>query len=232
MKPLRYLHDLYKGAVDLDWHTDWPCILVIAGIIVFSGPLVFLAFAIQDWCAGSCWDSEDRWRGTRAFALTFIVVALLLALYRGFFLQIWPHTLGLLFWYPVFWWCLCLLLSPALALLSERLDPRTRPVERILLPAEVAQQQQTVVASEKKAAHSKSTRKKQVQAQASENEIVSPSPQRRKTKRDPRPIYEAWAVQHPILPSAPVRETTRPPGATPASKRDTRDEGESLVDIF
>ena len=232
MKSLRHVHDLYNGSLALDWQADWPCILAIVGMVVLSGPLIFFVFAIQDWCAGTSWDSEDRWRGTRAFALTFIVVALLLALYRGFFLQIWPRTLGSLFWYPVFWWCLCLLLSPALALLSERLDPRTRPVERILLPAEVAQQQQTVVASEKKVTRSKSTRKKQDTAHDREMDNVSPSPQRRKTRRDPRPIYQAWAIQPNMLPSAPPQRTTRPPGATPGSKRDTRDEGESLADIY
>ena len=150
---------------------------------------------------------------------------------RGFFLQLWPPTPGALFWYPVFWWCLCLLLSPALALLAERFDPRTRPIERILLPVELAQQQ-TVVASDKKATRSKSTRKKQVTAQANEKEIVSPSPRQRRTKPDPRPIYQAWAVQQHILPPAPPQGTTRPPGATPGSKRDKRDEGESLEDIF
>jgi hypothetical protein len=227
------LHDLYNGEVALDWHTDWPCILVLTGIVALSGPLVFLAFAIQDWCVASCWDYEDRWLGTKAFAAAFLVVALLLVLLRGFFLQLWPPTLGALFWYPVFCWCQCLLLSPALALLMERVDPRTRPVERILLPAEVAQQQQHgSVASERKATRSRSSQKKQVTAQASEKDIASPTSQRRKTKRDPRPIYQAWAVQQSVLPPASSQGTTRSPGATPGSKRDRRDEGESLADIF
>lgn len=229
MKWLRHVHDLYKGEVALDWHTDWPYLLVIVGIIVLTGPLVFLACAIQRWCAASSWDYEDRWRGTRAFAVTFTVIALLLVFFRGYFLQLWPHTLGTLFWYPIFWWSLCLLLSPALALLMERLDPRTRPVERILLPAEVAQQQQQmVVASEKKMTRSKSTRKQHVTAQANEKEIVSPAPGQRKTKRDPRLISQAWAVPQHILPP------TSPQGKTPSlgSKRDRRDEGESLADIF
>jgi len=227
MKLLRHLHDLCKGEVALDLHADWPCLLVMAGIVALTGPLVFLACAIQDWCAGTSWDYEDRWRGTRAFAVTFLVVALLLVLVRGFFLQFWPPTLSALFWYPVFWWCLCLLFSPALALFMERLDPRTRPLERILLPAEVAQQQ-TVVASEKKMTRLKSTRTKQVTAQANEKDIVPPSPQQRKTKRDPRPIYEAWAVPQHILPPAPARGSM----PSPSSKRDRRDEGESLADIF
>jgi hypothetical protein len=226
------LHDLYNREVALDLHTNWPCILVLTGIVALSGPLVFLAFAIQDWCVASCWDYEDRWLGTKAFAAAFLVVALLLVLLRGFFLQHWPPALGALFWYPVFCWSQCLLLSPALALLMERVDPRTRPVERILLPAEVAQQQQTVEASERKANRSKSTQKKQVMAQASEKDIASPTSQRRKTKRDPRPMYQAWAVQQSVLPPAPPQGTTRSPGATPRSKLDNRDEDESLADIF
>jgi hypothetical protein len=226
------LHDLYNGEGALDWHTDWPCILVLTRIVALSGPLVFLAFAIQDWCVASCWDYEDRWLGTKAFAAAFLVVALLLVLLRGFLLQLWPPTLGVLFWYPIFCWCQCLLLSPALALLMERVDPRTRSVERMLLPAEAAQQQQTVEASERKATRSKSTQKKQVSAQASEKDIASPTSQRRKTRRDPRPIYQAWVVQQSVLPPAPPQGTTRSPGATPGSKRDKRDEGESLADIF
>jgi hypothetical protein len=232
MKPLRHLHDLYNGKPGMDWHRDWPCILVLTGIVALSGPLVFLTFAIQNWCVASCWDYEDRWLGTKAFASAFLVVALLLVLLRGFFLQLWPPTLGALFWYPVFCWCQCLLLSPALALLMERVDPRTRPVERILLPAEVAQQQQAVEASERKATLSRSSQKKQAVAQTSEKGIASPTSQRRKTKRDPRPMYQAWADQQSVLPPAPRQGTTRPPGAAAGSKRDKRDEGESLADIF
>src|SRR5689334_950995 len=98
MKLLRHMHDLYHGKGALDWRTDWPCLLVMVGIVALTGPLVFLAYAIQDWCAGTSWDYEDRWRGTRAFAVTFMVVALLLVLLRGFFLQLWPPTLGVLIW--------------------------------------------------------------------------------------------------------------------------------------
>ena len=229
MKLLRHVHALFHGAVALDWHADWPCLLVMAGIIVLTGPLVFLACTIQDWCAGTSWDYEDRWRGTRAFAVSFLVVALLLVPFRDFFLQFWPPTLGALFWYPVFSWCLCLLLSPALALLMERFDPKTRPVERILLPAEVAQQQQQrVVTSEKTMTRLKSTRKQHVTAHASEKDIVSPSPEQRKRKRDLRPIYQAWAVPQHVLPPTPPQGTTPSPGST----RDRRDEGESLADIF
>ncbi len=234
MKPLRHVHDLYNGALALDWPADWPYLLVVAGMVVLSGSLIFFVFAIQDWCAASSWDYEDRWNGTKAFAAAFIVAGLLLVLFHGFLLQIWLHALSVLFWYPAFWWCLCLLLSPALALLAERVEPRTKPIERALLPAEVAgqQQQQAVAASDKKATRAKAIRKKQIATQGGEKESASPSPRQRNTRRDPRPIYQAWAVPQIVLPPVPPQEKTSPSGATPGSKRDKRDEGESLEDIF
>src|ERR1051326_3925864 len=133
MQLLRRFHDLYRGEADLDWPADLRSILPVALFVMLTGSLLFLAYALQDWCAASIWDAEDRWRGTRALALTLLLAYLPLLLFRADLAHLWPRFFGPPTWHNLLlWWCGCVPLAPALALLSERVDPRTKPLERVL----------------------------------------------------------------------------------------------------
>jgi hypothetical protein len=236
MKFLRRLHDLYRGDVEPDWHSDRCSILVALLLVILTGPLIFLTYAIQDWCARSHWDYEDRWNGTKAFAVTFLLAYLPLIIFRGVLAQFWPHFVGAPDWNnPLLWWCWCIPLSPALALLSERVDPRTKPLERILLPSELPPQQ--LAHAEEKASPTRTARRKQSAANPNESRTASPVARKRKKKRDQRPVSEAWAGQQLVLPhpSSDVPSKTSPASSTRSArqaKKDERDEGESLKDIF
>src|SRR5579859_3765413 len=144
MKSLRRFHDLYRGEADLDWPADLRYILPGLIFILLTGLLIFLIYACQDWCAASAWDGEDRRRGTRAFAIAFLLGYIPLILFPGDLARCWPHFLGPPRWHNLLlWWCGCLPLAPALALLSERVDPRTKPLELVLLPSEMPSLQPT-----------------------------------------------------------------------------------------
>lgn len=235
MKFLRRFHDLYRGDAEPDWRSDRRYILPVFVLVMLTGLLIFLVYAIQDWCVGSTWDYEDRWNGTKAFAVLFLLASIPLIIFRGDLAQFWPRFLGAPVWNnPILWWCGCIPLSPALALLSERVDPRTKPLERILLPSELPP---PPTLAEEKASPTSTARRKKSAAQQKENQTVTPVARKRKKKRDPRPVYEAWATQQLVLPQPSSDVSSKTPPASSASsaprhKKDERDEGESLKDIF
>ncbi|HEY6410326.1 MAG TPA: hypothetical protein VIY29_22975 [Ktedonobacteraceae bacterium] len=157
-----------------------------------------------------------------------------LVMFRDDLIQYWPRFLGAPVWYnPILWWFFCIPLSPALALLSERVDPRTKPLERILLPSELQQKQ---AQADEKASQTKTTRRKKSVAQLNEKVSIKPVTQKQSKQKDPRPIYEAWAVQQTLpesqsdIPS--TSSSLESASSATRSKKDERDEGESLKDIF
>jgi hypothetical protein len=231
---LRRLHDLYRGDVEPDWRSDRRYILFALLLAISTGPLIFLVYSIQDWSAESRWDYEDRWKGTKAFAVTFLLTYMPIIIFRADLLLNWPRFLGDPVWYnPVLWWYLCMPLSPALALIAERVDPRTKKLERILLPFELQQKQ---AQAEEKASQTKTTRRKKSVAQPNEQVPIKPIARKQGKQKDPRPIYEAWAVQQTLpetpsdIPSRSSSEVSTSSGTS--SKRVERDEGESLKDVF
>lgn len=232
---LRRLHDLYKGDAELDWRSDRRYILFALLLVIPTGPLIFLVYSIQDWSAGSRWDYEDRWNGTKAFAVTFILAYIPLIIFRSDLIQYWPRFLGASVWNnPILWWCLCMPLSPAIALLSERVDPRTKPPERVLLPSELQQKQ---AQADAKTSQFKTTRRKKSAAQSNEKDSTKPVTRKQRKQKDPRPIFQAWAVQQQTLHESPsdIQSTSSSEvsaSSATSSKKVERDEGESLKDIF
>src|SRR6266446_5364146 len=104
---LHHLYDLSNGEAGIDWSSHWGYLTVALIIAILAGPVLLLAWWMQHWNAASPWDHEDRWAGTKQFALTLIVliyVPLLvnlvffhvpLALFRPHFLlaPIWYHLI-------------------------------------------------------------------------------------------------------------------------------------------
>ncbi len=236
MQSLRRFHDLYRGEAELDWPADLRYILPVALFVMLTGPLLFLAYALQDWCAGSIWDAEDRWRGTGALALTLLLAYLPLFLFRADIAHLWPHFFGPPTWHNLLlWWCGCVPLAPALALFSERVDPRTKPLERVLLPSEMPPSQP--VPSAKQPSAASIADRKPAASEPDDRRTGKPGARRRKNACDPRPIYQAWAPQQLVLPQPSPEAVAKSSPASSArsarqARKDERDEEESLQDIF
>jgi hypothetical protein len=145
---LHHLYDIYNGEVDVNWNHDWGSILIVITFTLLTGFLLPLAWWIQHWCATSVWDHDDRWKGTKQFAITlllFIYVPLLLNLvffhipivhWLYFSRTLTWFNLLVFVWYIGIWWIVILPLAPTLALVFEWIDPRTKDPERVLLPWE------------------------------------------------------------------------------------------------
>lgn len=136
---LHHLSDIIEGVVDVDWKQDWPSLIVIGIGTILTGPLVLMGFRIQRWnVTNTPWDAGDHWDGTRQFAVTFAIIDVcLFVAYLSFRAQLaTPHQV---ISYPILLWYLeCTLLSPALALLVEKIDSRTVRAKRVRLPSELA----------------------------------------------------------------------------------------------
>ena len=236
MQTLRRFHDLYRGEADLDWPADLRCLIPGLIFVLLTGLLIFLVYACQDWCAASIWDAKDRWQGTRAFALTLLLAYLPLILFHSDLAHLWPHFFGSPTWHNLLlWWCWCVPLAPALALLSERVDPRTKPLERVLLPSEMLPSQPA--SSAKKPSLIRTAGHKPVVSGPDDRRTGRPGTRQRKKARDPRPIYQAWAPQQLVLPQPSSESVAKSSPASSArsarqARKDERDEGESLKDIF
>lgn len=135
---IHHLSDIIEGVVDVDWKRDWSSLLGVGIGTILTGPLVLLGFGIQRWnVTNTPWDAKAHWNGTRQFAVTFAIIdALLVVAYISFRAQL--VTPGKVITYSILLWYLgCTLLSPALALLVEKVDPRTMKAKRIRMPSEI-----------------------------------------------------------------------------------------------
>jgi hypothetical protein len=142
---LHHIYDVYNGEVDVHWNQDRDSILIV---IILTGFLLPSAWWMQHWCETSVWDYEDRWKGSKQFAITLLICIYVPLLLNLVFFHIsilhrlyFSTTLGwfnlLVFaWYVGIWWIVILPLAPTLALVLEWIDPRTRNPERVLLPWE------------------------------------------------------------------------------------------------
>jgi hypothetical protein len=138
---VHHLSDLLEGDVPFVWERDWPELLAVCCMFVLTGPFLGLAYWIQRWNIRTPWDADDQWAGTKQFAVTFVVCDLCLILvflhFQAQLSILWFPTGWSLYFLRLFiWYVYWTLLAPALALLLERFDPRTRPLERVLLPSE------------------------------------------------------------------------------------------------
>ena len=78
-----HFYDVYNDEADVDWNHDWGFILAMVILTIMTGFLLPAAYWMQRWCAASVWDHEDRWKGTKQFAITlllFVYVPLILNL--------------------------------------------------------------------------------------------------------------------------------------------------------
>ncbi len=234
---LRQLHALYLRGFRWKWDS-WPVVLMT----LLTGPVLPMGYRIQRWNTCSRWDDEDRWAGTKLFAFTLPLLIYLplianLLFFHISLVQLWP---GFVFYDPFVWWIVFFPLAPTVALVLERIAPQTRTSRRVLLPTEKAPSPPPPPRS----AAQKTPKRSTVIVEASSlPPRRSSSPPTPKKERDPRPIYQAWAVplepplqQPPLpLPSASEPETPQqPPQPQPQQKkmREKPDDGETINDIF
>ena len=138
---LHRFSDLLASESPFDWERDWLVFVIVFFGSILLGPVVLLAFKLQRWNARCPWDSEDHRAGTKQFAVTFLVWdGLLLLAWFHFQAQVARLSSTAFWWWVLFhlllWYAVLALLTPALVLLLERLDPRTVPLERVQLPTE------------------------------------------------------------------------------------------------
>ena len=143
-----HLVDIYYGEVGITWSCDWPSMLAVVVLMILTGTLLPMAWLMQHWCAACPWDHEDRWGGTRQFAITLLLLIYVPLIANLMFFHVsleqllhfspaFARSNLLLFvWHTCLWWNALLPLAPTLALISERIDPRTGGLERVLLPWE------------------------------------------------------------------------------------------------
>jgi hypothetical protein len=249
-----HLYDVYSGEVDITWSGDWPSILAVVVLIILTGPMLPLAWWMQHWCAACPWDHEDRWAGTRQFAITLLLLIYVPLISNLMFFHVsleqllhfspaFARSNLLLFvWHTCLRWNALLPLAPTLALISERIDPRTRDLERVLLPGEqLPSSQPPGNAQEAKPARKRTTPNN-----------AGATPKKRKKGRA-RPLGEllleekarreqqAHANQQPQ--PLPASSGQTPPAAIPAppsilssepspARKPERGDRESLKDLF
>lgn len=128
---IHHLSDMVDDGEKVTWRNDWPYLLVVCLSIMLTG-LLFLGFVIRRWNdSNTPWDATDHWVGTRQFAITFAIADVLLVMAYVHFRPNQPAFMNVMLWYLV-----CSLLSPALALLLERVDPRRITAMRVRVPSE------------------------------------------------------------------------------------------------
>jgi hypothetical protein len=251
---LHHIYDVYTGEVDVNWNQDRGSILIVITLTILTGFLLPSACWMQHWCAASVWDHEDRWQGTKQFAITllFIIYVPLLLILVYFHIPIvhrlyfspthaWFNLL-VFAWYVGIWWIVILPLAPTLALVLEWIDPRTRNPERVLLPWEQPLPLQPP-------AHTKGAKSGRKKAAT---KISGATPQKRNKGRA-QPIGELLLeekvereqqtqVDHQQLPLSasqgltPLAESsapTSPPSSEPISpKNSDKGKRESLKELF
>lgn len=238
MSVLCRIHALFVRGFRWRWDS-WPIVL----ITLLTGPVLLLGYRIQRWNTCSRWDDEDRWAGTRLFAFTLplLVYTPLLANLLFFHVSLVEFWLGLVFYDPFVWWIVLFPLAPTVALVLERIAPQTKSSQRVLLPAEKAPPPSPPPPP--RPAAQKTPKRSTVIVEAISLPPRRPSsPPTPKKERDPRPIYQAWAVspeepppqQPPLpMPSASEPETQQPPPQPQQKKmREKPDDGETINDIF
>ena len=244
-RSLHHLYDLCEEEVDVDWSTDRPYLAVLFLITILIGPSYLFASWIQHWNASCPWDREAHWAGTKQFAITFAMVDALLVFYLIVFhtqiLQILPRLSRILVLFnPLVWYVICALLSPTLAFILEHLDPRTRQLQRVLLPSEQPPLQPAAPTGKAQAAQPARKRRKTGTGLDSAATVL-----KKRKKGRPVPLgnllleeiaaREQQRTQIRFRPPPPEEAKASPasPSSNPTpSKQQERDKRESLKDLF
>ncbi len=251
---LHHLYDIYNGEVDVHWNRDWSSILAMIIFIILTGFLLPLASWMKNWCAASAWDHEDRWEGTKQFAITLLLFIYVPLLVNLLFFHVplvpGPYFSRTLAWsnllvlapYVCIWWVVLLPLAPTLALVLERIDPRTRGLERVLLPGEQPLPQQplekTKVAkpARKKAATKKAgaipKKRKKGRVRPLGELLLEEKALREQQARAGQQQFPPTALEGPT-PTAEISASSSPPSSEPISpKKPDRGKRESLKELF
>lgn len=204
------------------------CLLLLPTslLLVVSPLLPLVAYTLWLWASHS-WDWRDRWTSIWAWAKQGgALVALVLAFAVLSSVQVWvlPQLTAALqaFWHAhlggdlslspsdldgfVARTLLLLPLAPALALLYERIDPRTRvQLQRVLTPADLAEPTTTSLSWTPGAAPPPPRTKAQA---APPSKKVAPPPRQRKRKPPQQRTIDSFLAQEPTqaAPSPPSRQ--------------------------
>jgi hypothetical protein len=251
---LHYIYDIIHGEVDIDWNHDWGSILIVITFTLLTGFLLLLAWWMQDWCAASVWDHEDRWRGTKQFALTLLLVIYVPLLLNLLLFHIpivhWLYFSRTFTWinllvfycYVVIWWIVLLPLAPTLALVFEWIDPRTRDPKRALLPWEQPVPPQPPEQTKRTKSRRKkvTTKSSEVTPQKRNKGIAEPSGEllleekverEKQTQEDHQQL--PLSASHEITPLPENRATTSLPSSESLSpKKPDKGKRESLKELF
>jgi hypothetical protein len=215
------------------------CLLVLPTcfLLVVSPLLPFLAYTLWLWAAYS-WEWRDRWTSIRAWAKqggAFVILVLVFAILSSAQVWILPSLAGVLqsVWHAylggdlslspidldgfVARTLLLLPLAPALALLYERIDPRTHvQLQRILTPADLIEPATPKATEEPPAMRS---------AKPPPKAKAARPPRKRTRKREPaqQVTIDSFLAQKPVqqFPSAsPSHQETsqQPVTLTPTSE--------------
>lgn len=201
----------------IDLEIDWRGLIAGLGILLFFsifGPApLLLALLLRRWGSSSIWRAPDRWDSIRAMALAFPLLYLPTYIFWNK-LSLWwaslPHILGAWSIMPPAFdsiaahALLTLPLVPALALLLERGQAHTLPVEHVirrprsdevLAPPQLA----PLIAAPQKPEESPKAKPQEQRAAATQPALLeaslAPKPKRSSTRktRDPRPPGEVLA---------------------------------------
>ena len=211
---LHHLSDLIAEDTTIDWERDWLILLATLSVSLMSGPWSVLAMWIQRWNVRTPWDAQDHWRGTRQFALTFAIAdALSIVIFfrfRSILSLIWSHSIWLwIIMHLLTWWIWWLLLTPAFALLLERLDPRMPRMHRVLLPIE--QQPSVSVGSQPRR-----KARKQVGAKSSGDTTGTPPKKQKKGKGQAVPLGQILLEEREVQQKQNPQDRFHQPQPSPA----------------
>jgi hypothetical protein len=249
------LSDQLEGDAPIVWRRDWPFLLVLALITLFTGPWLVLALWVQRWNVQTLWDTKDHCKGTKHFAVTFVIIGILSVIafirFQPALSMLWPRNIwAWLSFHTLCWWFWWALLTPTFALVAERVDPRTQKIRRVLLPQERRPAPQPAASDEavaqspaKKATTPKKKRKGRPVPLGILLAEEKAEMERRRTQinyiQPPLPSQEKIEASH-AMPVSPVPEESLPlpaetasaPGSPKSKKQPDRRKPESLDNLF
>lgn len=250
---LHHIFDIISRKVDIDRKHDWGPLLIVAIIVLLTGFLLPLAWWIRYRCAASVWDHEDRWRGTKQFALTLLFVIYVPLFLNLLFFHIpivhWVYFTSTSTWSNLLvfclnvgiWWIMLLPLAPTLALLIEWIHPKTRDPKRILLPWELPRSPHPHRQAKRRPSRMKRavTYRSMVRQKKRKNGRVQTAGELILEEQAKREIHTSEDRQQLLLPSPQAitllpekRGTTSLPSTGSAVSKTDKGKGESLKELF
>lgn len=247
---IHYLSDLLEGDVPVDFRKGWPYLLALFLFTMLTGPWLVLALWVQRWNVRTHWDAKDHWEGTKQFAATFVFIGILSVIAFIRFQPVFSvfgsrNIWSWLFYRTLFWWFWWALLTPTFTLITERVDPRTQRIRRVLLPQERPPAPQSAASNEavaqsygkKKATTPKKKRKGRSVPLGALLAEEKAEMERRRIQIDyiqpPLPSHEGIEASPVPEASLPLLAgTDSPPGSPKSKKQPERRKPESLENLF